>query len=265
MKKFILAIFLAVIALTSIVAVNISHASAATTISIDSSTQQFPSATVGSTIQVNIEISNVQGLWAWDIGNFTFNPAYLNITDVSKGPFLQKAGQDLFIWSSNTPTWYAIGIIPDMADTLLSYNTESGSGVLATLTFTVLSLGSTQINFTRTTLDSDKNIGTSTDPIFQTIPCTNINANISLGPVTATPTPTTNPTSSPADSPSSSSSPTASSPSTDSTSTPDSSPTPTPKMQQAPEFPAFSIIMLLIIAATASTLLLTRKAKHNKK
>jgi len=265
MKKFILAIFLAVIALTSVVAINPSHAAAATTISIDPSTQQFPSATVGSTIQVNIDISNVQGLWAWDILDLTFNPAYLNVTGVSEGPFLQNAAQDLFVWTSTDTIALNKGIISDMSDTLLSFTTASGSGVLATLTFTVLSLGTAQINFTQTTLDSDKNLGNTTDPVFQTIPCTNINANITLGPVTATPAPTTNPTSSPAGSPSSSPPPTTSSSATHSTSTPDSSPTSTPKIQQAPEFPAFAIIMLLIIAATASTLLLSRKAKHNKK
>ena len=84
MKKFVLAVFLAVLALVSVIAIYPSHASTATTMSIDSSTQQFPSATVGSTIQINIEVSNVQGLWAWDVAGLTFNPAYLNLTGVAK-------------------------------------------------------------------------------------------------------------------------------------------------------------------------------------
>ncbi len=262
MKKFIIAFFLVAIALTSVLTINSARASGTTTIGIESSTQQFPSANVGDTIQVNIEISNVQGLWAWDVADLTFNPAILNITGVTEGPFLKAAGQDLFIWTSASTVDFAQGFIPDISDTLLSFNTESGSGVLATLTFQVLALGTSQIIFNSTTLDSSTNIGSVTSPDYQQIRCTNINANISVGP-SSTSTPTSNPTSTPTTVPSTDSpSPTGS--------TNTASPTPeinspTPNEQQAPEFPVITTLILLMIIATVSTVLLTKKAKLNKK
>ncbi|HMK95606.1 MAG TPA: cohesin domain-containing protein [Candidatus Limnocylindrales bacterium] len=253
MKKSILALFLAIIALTGIAAINPSHAQTGTTIAIDSSTQQFPSATVGSTIQINIVINNVQDLWAWDVAGLMFNPAYLNLTSVSEGPFLKAAGQDLFIWTSDSFLSFSKGVIPDISDVLLSFTSESGSGVLATLTFTVLALGTSQINFNQTTLDTPTNVGTTSNPVYQTVTHTNINAVITVGSTTSqTPSPP------PSNSPSSSPSP------TDSTSA-SQSPSPTPKTQQAPEFPAISIVILLITAATASTLIISKKAKPTKR
>ena len=260
MKKFMFAIFLIAIALASAMAINSSHASGTATISVAPSTQQFPSATVGSTIQINIEISNVKDLWAWDIANLTFNPTVLNLTSVTEGPFLKQAGQDLFIWTSDSAIAFSKGFIPDISDTLLSFTGESGSGVLATLTFQVLSLGTSQILFNQTTLLSPTNLGTISNPEYQSIPDTTINANISVG-VTTTSTPTSNPTTAPTTNPS----PNASSPSTDSTPSGNSSPTATPISHQAPEFPVFSILIILMIAATVSMLLLAKKAKHNKK
>ena len=245
MKKLMIALFLAVIVLASVMAINPSRASTTTTISIASTTQQFPSATVGNTLQVNIVINNVQGLWAWDIAGLTFNSAYLSITSVSEGPFLKSAGNSLFIWTSNSATAFAKGVIPDISDVLMEYSTASGSGVLVTLTFTVVSLGTSQIKFNQTTLDSDTNVGTSSNPVFQQIPCTNINADITVG---------------------STANPTSSNPSTtNSTPSANSSPTPTPKSQQIPEFPVIAIVMLLMAAAAVSTLLLSEKAKLNKK
>ncbi len=265
MKKFVLAVFLAVLALVSVIAIYPSHASTATTMSIDSSTQQFPSATVGSTIQINIEVSNVQGLWAWDVAGLTFNPAYLNLTGASEGPFLQKAGQTLFIWTSTSQVSFAKGVIPDISDALLSYSTESGSGVLVTLTFQVLSLGTSQVAFNQTTLDTPINEATGGHTDFEQIPCTNINANIVLGPNTATPSPTftSNPSSTPVSStsPKSSTTPTASS-TAKASSSPNLTSTPT---QNAPEYPIVSILIVLFAVITLSTLVLATKAKVNKK
>ncbi len=262
-KRFILAIFLVAVALASALAIPPSHASGTTTLSIDSATQQFPSANVGDTIQVNITISNVQSLWAWDISELSFNPAYLNITDVTEGPFLKAAGQSLFIWTSNSPNWYAIGIIPDISDTLLEYSTKSGSGVLATLTFKVVALGTSEIVFNQTTLDSSTFTETSTGIVYQQISDTTTNANIVVGGNTSGPSPS--PTSGPTTAPSVTSLPTSSSPSPDPTTSGTPSPTATPTTQQAPEFPVFSVLLTLIIATTISTLLLTKKAKLNKK
>jgi hypothetical protein len=266
MKRIVIAFFLIAIALASATAINTSHANDTTTISIDSSTQQFPSATVGSTIQVNIEISNVQGLWAWDVSDLTFNPAYLNITDVAEGPFLKASGQDLFIWTSESTLAFAKGYIPDISDTLLEYSTASGSGVLATLTFKVLALGESQIAFNQTTLESSTNLGTISDPNYKLIPCTTINANIVVGPSASTGTPTSTPTSTHASSPTSTSSDAPSATRTFPSSSSALGDSPSPTSAQAPEFPLFSVLIVLIIASTISTLVLKKaRTTHRKK
>ena len=118
--------------------INLTHASTTSTIKVDSATQQFPSAHVGDTIQVNITISNVQNLWAWDLPNIRFDPTILNLTQINEGPFLQQAGQTVFIWASSASYAIGQGDIPDTSDTLLSVASASGSGVLATLVFQVL-------------------------------------------------------------------------------------------------------------------------------
>ncbi len=151
-------------------------------ISVDSATQQFSSAHVGNTIQINITVSNVQDLWSWDIANLTFNPAMLNLTQVTEGPFLQQAGQTIFIWTSGSTQAFSKGYIPDMSDTLLSINSVNGSGVIATLTFTVLSLGTSQITFNQTTLlNSQPSQNLPPPQIGNPIGSTAINANITVG------------------------------------------------------------------------------------
>lgn len=255
MKKIAIVFFLTVIALASTVVVNTSHASTIATVSIDSSTQQFPSATVGSTIQVNIDVNNVQDLWLWDITNLTFNPAYLNITSVTEGPFLKSAGKSLFVWTSNSNLQFSEGYIPDITDILLEYSTASGTGVLATLTFQVLALGESQITFKQTTLESDTNLGTSSDPNYQQIPCTTVNANIVVGSNASSSTPT--PTSPPA---ANSGTPTPIDPSTSTSSAPTSSQT-----GQIPEFPLFPVIVILFIASMISMLIFKKVIKPKRK
>jgi hypothetical protein len=150
-------------------------------ISVNPATQQFPSAHVGDTIQINITVSNVQNLWAWDITPLTFNPSVLNLTQVTEGPFLKAGAQTLFIWTSRSLVDINEGRIVDTSDNRLEFTTQSGSGEIATLTFKVLSTGSSQISFGKITLDDDTNLGTVTQPYFQQIPVTGVNANIIVG------------------------------------------------------------------------------------
>jgi hypothetical protein len=251
MKKFLLAFFLMVIALASALIIYPSHASGTANITIDSTTQEFPSANVGDTIQDNIIISGVQGLWAWDIVGLSFNQTNLNITSVTEGPFLKAEGQSLFIWTSNSAASFAKGVIPEITDTLLQFTGASGDGVLATLTFKVLSLGTSQIAFNGTTLDSSTNLGTMNSPNYQKIPCTTTNVDITVGPNAS------NPTNSPT--------PTGSSSTQSPTLTAKSSPTATTNVPLAPEFPAISILILVIVVATISTTLIVKKAQLIKK
>jgi len=149
-----LGLFLIVVVLASVRAINLSQASETTTISIDAATQQFNSTNVGDTIQVNIDVSNVQNLWAWDIANLRFDPAVLNLTQISQGPFLESAGQTLFAPTMESTSAISEGDIPDIPCALLVQSSANGSGVLATLTFQVLTTNTTTlIAFNQTTLE----------------------------------------------------------------------------------------------------------------
>ena len=169
-----LAILFIALVLASAATVSTSHASETATISIDPATQQFNSAGVGDTIQVNITVSNVQNLWSWDLGNITFNSKVLNLTQPpTEGPFLEEAGSTMFI--PNIPPGNASkGNIFEISDTLLVDSSVNGSGVIATLTFQVLATNRTsQITFKQITMYDTLGVAK--------IDCNAINAEITLG------------------------------------------------------------------------------------
>ena len=241
--KTTIALFLIAVALASAAAINPLRASETAIISVDSATQQFPSARVGDTIHVNIDVSNVQNLWAWDIANLRFDPSVLNLTQVSEGPFLKKAGSTLFIWTSQSTIAISKGDIPDISDTLLEYSSASGSGVIATLTFQVVSIGTSQIIFNQTTLLNPNQIAPpdQTTGVYEQINSEAINANITVGI-------------------SSGSSPTvSSSPSGTSSYIPSSG------SSSVHEFPTLLILALLIMVAAVSMLLFSKKVKRSHK
>lgn len=219
--------------MASAAAINCSNASETALISVESATQQFPSAHLGDTIHVNIDVSNVQNLWSWDIANLRFNPNFLNLTQVSEGPFLRAAGLTLFIWTSTSTNAISKGDIPDISDTLLEYTSASGNGVIATLTFRVISLGTSQIVFNQTTLLNPNQIAApgQTTGVYEQINSQAVNANITVGTPSGY-----SPISSTLDSSSS-----------------------------AGTFPTWLILAILPVATTVSILLFSRKVKRGWK
>jgi hypothetical protein len=189
------AILLLAFVLASATSINYSNASGTAIISVDSATQQFPSARLGDTIHVNIDVSNVQDLWSWDIANLRFNPNFLNLTQISEGPFLKSAGSTLFLWTSTSIIAISKGDIPDISSTLLEYTSASGSGVIATLTFRAISLGTSQIIFNQTTLLNPNQIAApgQTTGVYEQINSQAVNTNITVGtpsghsPISSTP------------------------------------------------------------------------------
>ena len=176
-----LAMLFVAVVLANAATVTLSHASETATVGIDPATQQFSSASVGDTIQVNILVSNVQNLWSWEIANLTFDPKVLNLTQISEGPFLGEAGQTIFV-PTNPISNSSKGIIFDIADVLAVPDSVNGTGVIATLAFQVLSTNKTsQITFHQVTLLED--LGTPENPNTVKIDCSAINAEISLGSV----------------------------------------------------------------------------------
>lgn len=253
----VIVLLLITIALASIFAVYPSYASTTPTLSVDSNTQQFPTAHVGDMIQVNITVSNMQDLWAWSISNLTFNSAIINLTQITEGPFLMTAGQTTFLWTNNVPVTISQGRVPEIDDVVLSDSGASGTGVIATLTFNVLSTGASPIAFGSITMENTRNID-SGDVFY----CQSINGEVYIG----VPAPSSSPTASPSTSTTSTSSPT-----TTATTSTNASPTsksstssPTNSDIATPEFPALQIIGLMLIAVTVSLMLIQRKTKNSK-
>lgn len=119
---------------------------------------------IGDTITLNIMISNVTDLYCWQAG-MTFNPAALecitttapsntvpnattNSTAFTEGAFLQKSGDTMWL-----PATVENGVILAHACTLLGPATPaSGSGVLATIKFTVKGEGVLNVHLTNVIL-----------------------------------------------------------------------------------------------------------------
>jgi PKD repeat protein len=116
---------------------------------------------IGDTITLNIAISNVTDLWAWQAG-MTFNPSVLQCisaaapentkTNVTTTAFIEGD----FLKSKGNTWWFAVapdnnaGIINATACTFYSPQATSvtGSGVLATVRFTVIGEGPLNIHLT---------------------------------------------------------------------------------------------------------------------
>ncbi|HVP40934.1 MAG TPA: cohesin domain-containing protein [Candidatus Krumholzibacteriaceae bacterium] len=118
-----------------------------TTISISPPSSTLPESQIGNSFQVNITISNVPNLWFWTV-RLNWDPAVLNVTNVEEGPFMQSAGQRLFLNTPPQPTGY----IKEITCSLLSKNSVSGNGILATVTFNVTASGQSDITLNETQL-----------------------------------------------------------------------------------------------------------------
>ncbi len=107
--------------------------------------------TVNKTLSVDVDVSDVTNLTAWQF-TVHFNTTLLSCTDVVEGPFLKTAGS----------TFYG-KTIDNSLGTVLAYSTllgstyVSGSGVLATITFTALAVGDSSLHLSDTKL-GDQNI-----------------------------------------------------------------------------------------------------------
>jgi len=114
-----------------------------TTIGIDPS--EVKDLDPGQSFSVNITVTDVTDLYSWSV-NLTFDPAVLNVENVTEGPFLKQAHNTVplpvnidnaagFVFAG------AIFMIP------LPENGSTGSGVLATIVFTVKGSGATDLHF----------------------------------------------------------------------------------------------------------------------
>ena len=189
MKKGTVAFCLVLIALSAAMAIKPSQATQATaTVSVNPAKLNLTTAYVGQTIQIDINVSNVQGLWGWALQNVNFNPKVLNVTNVQEGPFLKSKDSTFFLWTSNSTLAFSEGDIPEINCAFAEDTTASGSGVLATITFRVLAAGSSPIIIGAAALMSD--IPSSSMDENNEISCTWANGTVTVSAVNlSTPTP----------------------------------------------------------------------------
>jgi len=103
------------------------------------------------TFNVNVTITDVSELYSWQF-TLTFNQAVLNVIEVTEGPFLKAFNETIWLTPKKDNDAGLIG-----AGALLKPpappHGASGSGVLASVTFKVVSGGTSSLHF-----DKDKTI-----------------------------------------------------------------------------------------------------------
>lgn len=157
----------------------------ATTISVDPTTIELSGA-IGQTVQVNVNVSDVQDLWGWEIDNITFNSKVLNLTQVEEGSFLKSSSSTFFISTGNSASGNG-GVIASTVCAFSQNTTVSGSGVLLSLKFDVLSEGSSQITLSSAKLYSSSQISPADGEEtgwHQSINSTIVNGNVKIDKVT---------------------------------------------------------------------------------
>jgi len=104
----------------------------------------FPSsvtAILGQNFSININATGISDLYGWQ---FTLNwtARILNVVNASEGPFLKSGGSTFFYYNSNA----SAGQVTVECTLLGDVSGMSGSGVLATITFSVISSGQSSLN-----------------------------------------------------------------------------------------------------------------------
>jgi PKD repeat protein len=146
------------------------------TLSFDKS--EYTATQVGETFTVNLVITNVQNLWAWKVG-VTWDPQRISLVgEPTEGNFLKQAGTTLYIV---TPP--KSGYIKEISCVEMTTTGASGSGILATFTFKVISqCVESPINLVNTTLLlPDVDPSTGTDHISHQVPQPTMTVSLSTG------------------------------------------------------------------------------------
>lgn len=219
------------------------------TISVSPSTNVV---SVGQTLTVHIELSNIQNLYGVDIA-LTWSTSMLKLD--SNQSFVGVSNGILnapIYWVQNTAS-QASGEYNLIATSENPAGPWSGSATVATLTFTVTSKGQSSLTLESSTSNTPQlasypqpGSGDESEPISVTV----VNGQVS------TSSPSTS--ASPSSSPNASASPGTSTSPSGATSSPTATPTP-----KVPEFSAPTILPLLILAPLALLALL--KIKHGSK
>jgi len=103
---------------------------------------------VNSTFTVNVTVQNCTNIYAVQV-DVRYDPQVLNVTSISAGTFLSSIGptyhnETAQLLNATPPTARVFFVNTKLGDSLPD---ASGNGTLLTITFQVLSPGSTQIQF----------------------------------------------------------------------------------------------------------------------
>ena len=106
---------------------------------------------IGSIFAVNVNVTNVANLTAWQFVLYYLN-SVVNCTGVSEGPFLSGAGGTFHIFNitNSYNATYGRILAADALEGLTS--SANGNGVLATVTFQAIGGGSTALSLSNTKL-----------------------------------------------------------------------------------------------------------------
>ena len=102
----------------------------------------------GETFKVNLTVTNVANLYGWQV-NITFNPGILNVASTDEGPFLKQVNETVVMKRVSNDG----GFLLLSASFTVPFPTQgaTGSGLLATVTFTVTGQGASSLDFVKGT------------------------------------------------------------------------------------------------------------------
>jgi hypothetical protein len=105
----------------------------------------FPSsvtADAGQNFSINVNVTGVSDLYGWQF-SLNWTATVLNVVNATEGPFLKSDGDSTFFYYNLNAT---AGQVTVVCTLLGSVTGISGSGVLTTITFNVLSSGQSPLN-----------------------------------------------------------------------------------------------------------------------
>ena len=114
-------------------------------------TPEESTANIGETFTVNVNISDAEGVFSWEI-KVRFDPTILVVSDYESGGFLEQAGSTLPIKFVN----YSYMGYVILGLTLSQPGSANGNGTLAKITFKVLSPGYSPIQLYDTLLYNEE-------------------------------------------------------------------------------------------------------------
>jgi hypothetical protein len=102
----------------------------------------------GETFKVNLTVTNVANLYGWQV-NITFNPGVLNVASTDEGPFLKQVNETVVMKRVSNDG----GFLLLSSSFTVPFPTQgaTGSGLLATVTFTVTGQGASSLDFVKGT------------------------------------------------------------------------------------------------------------------